>query len=93
MAYSTSNPPKLISQPIGGVGSRIWAYRSENPAQDVNDVGFFDNALELGMKVGDMVIATDTGSAVTSVHFVNALDTGGAADLATLGTGAPTDTD
>lgn len=89
MAYSTSNPPSLIGQALNGKG-KVWFYRSENPLEDVDDAGFFDNALELGMAVGDMVFSLDTGSAVTSILAVDALDTGGAADCRRFGVATDT---
>jgi hypothetical protein len=90
MAYSTSNPPYVISQGLNGA-NKIWGYKSENPSQDVNDAGFFTDGYDRGMRVGDVVISTDTGSAITTMHAVNASSTS-SVDLATM-VSLPTDTD
>jgi hypothetical protein len=90
MAYSTSNPPYVIAQGLNGA-NKLWGYKSENPQQDVNDAGFFTNGYDLGMRVGDMLYATDTGTGITSLHAVNAASTS-SVDLSTL-VALPADTD
>jgi hypothetical protein len=82
MAYTTSNPPALIAQGIGGVG-KLWQYRSTDPSTDVDAANYFSNASALGMTVGDGVIVVDTDASPPTVGmaFVNAVTAGGAGDV------------
>lgn len=59
MAYSTSNPPALISQGIGG-NFGVWAYKSTDAATAVRVSGYFTNGYDLGMRAGDIVHVVDT---------------------------------
>lgn len=73
MAYSTSNPPILISQGIGGVGKTFF-YASTDAQTDVDAAGYFTNGYDLGMRAQDHVIAVDTDASplASSLHMVNA---------------------
>ena len=78
MAYSTSNPPALVSAPMAGAG-RIWSYLSTDPAGTVVDTDYFSNGVALGMQVGDIVISVDNDtSTTTTFHRVITLSTAGA---------------
>lgn len=92
MAYSTSNPPQLVTQPIGGQGGpSTWVYSSTDGAATVDGVGYITNATKLGMRVNDivMVLDSDASPTIVTTHIVAAI-TSGAADLtdtgATVGT-------
>jgi hypothetical protein len=84
MGYSTSTPPALVSQRIGGAPA-IWVYSSADDDATVNGAGYFTNGDALGMTVGDVVLVYDTATPKTSFCFVNAVTAGGAA---TTGFGA-----
>lgn len=94
MAYSTSNPPALISvAPLTGSGQR-WAYRSTDAATVADTTGYFSNARALGMRAGDIVLVTDTVNLKTTTHVVANITAAGAADLAdgtTIGSSVNTD--
>ena len=60
MAYSTSTPPQLRTQRIGGGGYAEWVYQSTDNATTVDVPGYFTNAKDLGIKVGDTIQVTDT---------------------------------
>lgn len=78
MAYSTSNPPNMLST-MGGGGFSIWHYDSADAATTVRATNYITNADELGMKVGDMVIQTDrTGATVAQLYIVVAVTSSGA---------------
>lgn len=79
MAYDTANPPSLIAQGIGGKG-QIWDYRSTDSNTAVDAAGYFSNAQELGMKVGAMVLLTDTDATPPTVShpMVNEVSANGA---------------
>lgn len=82
MSYSTSNPPRLTSiAPLTGAG-QIWQYSSTDATGTVDGVGYFTNGLDLGMRVGDLVIVRDTTNFLTSMHYVHAV-TSTATDLGT----------
>lgn len=84
MSYSTSNPPVLIAQSVGGGSGNVWLYKSADVDSDVNGASYFSNGVTLGMKVGDIVLVIDTTTPKGSFHYVASVS--GAA--ATTGFGA-----
>lgn len=94
MAYSTSNPPILVSQAVGMAGGKMWLYDSADAATAVRVAGYITNADDLGISVGDIIDQIDsTGATVAHRYVVNSVTAGGAADL-TDGTALSlTDTD
>lgn len=93
MAYSTSNPPSLIGQSIGGLAGKQWLYRSTDPAATVDDANYITNGGSLGMAVGDLVyvIDTDASPVIMTIHQVSATGDG-TTDLNDLTTVTQTDT-
>ena len=59
MAYSTANPPQIVSQTIGGT-HRSFLYKSTDPVTDVRVSGYFTDGWKLGMRAGDHVLVIDT---------------------------------
>jgi len=53
MAYSSTNPPKLIAQTYGDAVGNYWVYSSTHTAATAASTGFISNGFALGMKVGD----------------------------------------
>jgi hypothetical protein len=82
MAYSTSNPPALVGQTVGGT-SRNWVYRSTDAITVVRVDGYITNAKTLGMQAGDMVEVIDTDASPVARQLVNvvAINANGSADL------------
>lgn len=83
MTYATSNPPQLISPaPLTGAG-KLWIYRSTDPTATVDGAGYFTNAGQLGMKVGDVVWNQETDTDLMYCHVVKTISSTspGAADL------------
>jgi hypothetical protein len=80
MAYSTSNPPRLISQAIGGSGA-LWLYEHTDAIATVNTSGYITNGYDLGMQVGDTVIVRDSATPTTSLCTVIDVTANGQADL------------
>lgn len=72
MSYSTSLPPTLIAEQLGGAGS-VWLYRSADDDATVNGASYFTNGVTLGMKVGDIVLVIDTTTPKGSLHFVTSV--------------------
>lgn len=69
MAYSTANPPALISQGIAGF-FRIWAYKTTDAATVVRTSNYISNGWTLGMRKGDIVMAIDTDAAPISLQIM-----------------------
>jgi hypothetical protein len=80
MAYSTTNPPALISQRVGG-GGAVWSYSSADAVGDVDAAGYFTNGDALGMQVGDEVRVFDTETPLATTCWVSAVTAGGAATV------------
>lgn len=80
MAYSTSNPPRLVSQPIAG--QREWQLVTTDASATVRVTGYISNADDLGMKVNDLVTLFDTTNGIVSTLKVASVTAGGAANLA-----------
>lgn len=73
MAYSTSNPPTLVSSAVGG-GPRLWMYKSTDAATAVRVSGYFTNGYALGMRANDILIMIDTDASpiASQIMIVNA---------------------
>lgn len=84
MAYVPANL-SLVSQPVGGVGAQVWSLRGTDASTGVDLAGFITDGGNRGMRVGDIVIYTDTDASppAVSVHGVNSVSTTapGAVDL------------
>ena len=81
MAYSAANPPNLIAQGIGGVG-KVWQWVTVEAAGTVDANDYITNGSDLGMQVSDTVFVVDTATPLTTLHRVESVTAGGAADLA-----------
>ena len=77
MAYSTSSPPKLIAQAIGG-GSQVWYYETTDASTVVDGANYFTNGGDLGMALYAHVYAMDTDASPLSsqIMMVNATGNG-----------------
>ena len=94
MAYSTSNPPILVAQGIGGAGPKIYVTNNDDAAATVRANGYITNADDLGMAVGDVLIHEDLSAELVVTYRVDSVTAGGAGDLADATTiGSATDSD
>lgn len=94
MAYSTDNPPALISQMVGKNGGSKWMYDSTDAASAVRVDGYITDGAYLGMKVGDSVEQIDTaGGSVNHNYTVVAVNANGSVDLSDGTASSTTDTD
>lgn len=98
MAYATTNPPRLLMAGIMNQGPAVWTYSSTDAAATVDASGYITNGGSLGMKVGDLVLVSDTDdtNSLISGHTVVTVSATypGAVDLSngiTLGGGSNTD--
>ena len=81
MAYSTSNPPRLIAQSVGTNGGALWMYVSGDAVATVKGAGYITNGGDLGMRVNDVVIISDSATPLSSTGIVDAVVSGAAAEL------------
>lgn len=81
MAYSTANPPRLISQSVGTNGGALWIYVSADAAATVLGAGYITDGDALGMKVNDSIIIIDSTTPLSTLAMVDAVAAGGAAEL------------
>jgi hypothetical protein len=92
MSYSTSNPPALLIQSIGG--PRVWTYKSTDAMATVDGSGYITNGYDLGMRANDTVIVTDTTNQIVSTHIVITATAPNTVDLGngtTIGTATNSD--
>jgi hypothetical protein len=75
MAYSSTNPPRLVAQPIAG--ARHWAYDSTDPSTTVDDTDYFSDGYQRGMRVGDRLTATVSSSYNQSIGIVSVASSSG----------------
>lgn len=84
MAYVPGNL-SLVAGTVGGVGAQTWSLRGTDAAAAVDSAGFITDGGNRGMRVGDIVIYTDTDASppVVTVHGVNSVSATapGAVDL------------
>lgn len=80
MAYSTTNPPKCHG-PRLGAAEAIFTYSSADSAAAIAVADYFSNGADLGMQVGDAVIALDTATPACTTHIVSAVSAAGAATV------------
>ncbi len=94
MAYSTDNPPFVLTEGVGGF-MRLWGYKSTDATGVVDGSGYITNGDALGMQAGDVVFVIDTDATPPSMtlHVVASVTAGGAADLTDTGFSAPSDSD
>lgn len=94
MAYSTSNPPKLVTQALAGGAGKFWLYRSTDTASDVDAANYITDGGSLGMAIGDLVFVIDTDASppILTIHQVSATGDG-TTDLNNLTTVTQTDSD
>lgn len=79
MAYSTSNPPRCVTPSVGGAVPSLWTYDSADAATTVRAANYFTDALDLGMKAGDIVIQSDSaGQTVAHMYVVMSVASTGA---------------
>lgn len=83
MTYSTSNPPVLLAEGLNG-GLSVWGYKSTDVDSATNASDYYSNGVLLGMKVGDIVLVSDTTTPKTSFHGV----VSASGDAVTTGFGA-----
>lgn len=70
--YSTSNPPQLVLQGVGGGAFRLWFYSSVDAGTVVDGSGYFTNGYALGMRAGDSVLVLDNDASppAKTIHTV-----------------------
>lgn len=94
MAYDESKLCMVSAGPVA-VGSRLWIHTSADAGAAVDTTGFVSNGGKYGMKVGDLLQHTNTGTNIVTLHRVMTVNaTTGAVDLSdttTIASGTNTD--
>ena len=75
MAYSTTLPPTKVADQISGL--TVWVYKSTDAKATVIAAGYISNAVDLGLKVGDLVLISDTATPLASLAIVSAVAASG----------------
>lgn len=65
----------LTSSPT--LGGSIWHYRSADAHATVEGASYFNNVINFGMAVGDLIFVTNNATGGTTVHMVTAVTLGG----------------
>lgn len=69
MAYSTTNPPVLVTQGIAGL--RIWNYTTtEGSTVVLTATGYFSDGVARGMQMGDLIIAQGDSGGTTRTFAI-----------------------
>lgn len=77
MAYSTTNPPRLILATGLTRSQGVWLYTSTDIHSTVEGSSYFSNATTIGMQLNDLVINQSSSGAVT-LHAVTVLSSSSA---------------
>jgi hypothetical protein len=89
MSYDSQN----LSVLAYANGFTLWHYTTADPASDVDDAGYFDEAADM-VRVGDMIMANvDTDGTPAAGMFVVASNVGGEVDVTNLTPFGTADTD
>lgn len=71
MAYSTTAPAYLLVPKVAGGPGSIWGYSSTDSIAQQAAANFFANGAALGMKVGDVMLATVISTAGAYIGHSN----------------------
>lgn len=73
-------PDKLsaVAFTITGVGPTVWTYHGTDAAGDVDATGYFSDATSKGMKLGDVVWASEPDGTGAALMRVSAVSSGAA---------------
>lgn len=80
MAYSTSNPARLLVPSIGSAPA-LWSYQSTHTTTEGLASGFFTNGAALGMKVNDFVLVVSSTGFIPALHAVSTVTASSAATV------------
>jgi hypothetical protein len=88
MTY-VAKSPSLNVQGVGNQGVAVWYHSSADDGAAVDTDGFVTDAVDLGMKVGDLFVHRDTGTDIVTTHVVKSLGaaTANLTDTTTTGSG------
>lgn len=76
MAYVSANLVKLAGN--GPTGAQLWSLSGVDAIATVRGAGFISDAKNMGMRVGDQVIYSDTATPLTSLSRVTVVASTGA---------------
>jgi hypothetical protein len=80
MAYSTTNPPRLMIPAMGGplaanstsvaAGGAFWHYNTSDGSTLMEGAGYFTNGKDLGMRNGDVLFAVSRSTESDTGHIM-----------------------
>jgi hypothetical protein len=92
MAYSTTNPPRMVLDLGVGASAKLWVYASADAAAAVDASGYFTDGYDRGMRDGDLIFVYASGTKIWSGHTVTVAGTVvNLADGTTIGSATNTD--
>lgn len=81
MAYSASNPPSLVRASNDGAAPNQWVYTTTDTVAQVASSGYFADGGNLGMRIGDTVLVTESDNGYSTAVFSVSSVTSGAATV------------
>ncbi len=94
MAYNTNNPPVLLASRFDGGSGSLWSYISTDDLGTISGSGYFSNAFNVGLKVGDVILCSESDNSYAPALVTIASISSGAATVnaseITAGTGVTT---
>ncbi|HJQ56752.1 MAG TPA: hypothetical protein VJ890_07590 [Vineibacter sp.] len=92
MAYSTTNPPRMVLDLGVGAYPKLWVYASADAAATVDASGYFTDGHDRGLRDGDLIFVYNSASKIWSAHTVVVSGTTvNLADGTTIGSATNTD--
>lgn len=70
MAYAVTDPLVCLTPAALAVGPRIWFHESADASTAADADGFITDAIDKGLKVGDIVLHRDTATNIITSHRV-----------------------
>ena len=77
MAYNTAYPPRLLASVDDGATPSVWTYYTTDSLAAVQASGYFTNAVNVGLRVKDIVIVIGPGKTPTQL-MVESISSGAA---------------
>ncbi len=81
MAYNTNNPPVLLASRFDGGSGSLWSYTSADDLGTISGTGYFSNAFNVCLKVGDVILCSESDNGYSPALLTVASISSGAATV------------
>ncbi len=81
MAYNTAYPPRLLASADDGATPALWAFATTDALSVVLGAGYISNAQNVGLRVGDAVVISETDNGYATALLTVSSMAAGAATL------------